>query len=226
MQGDYAQAKLSAWERERAIRLEAKHRREKLEAAKRHPAPASYIPKPAAKTTGDEEKRPEAKPRGAPEKASPCVMAKPWLAPKMHSLAVPKASFGKAPRTEMMPEVDDDALSVASDSTCSEHDEEGDDDGPTRRLVDSLDLSVAFATPPKAQAKDETPVVAAYGGGAHVRVGTRTAPGDRCSLEKRRATASVQATRVRKGPIETPSLEKPAKADKVVVKKEFAFLFT
>ncbi|KDO23929.1 hypothetical protein SPRG_10075 [Saprolegnia parasitica CBS 223.65] len=74
--------------------------------------------------------------------------------------------------------------------------------------------------------EDETPVVAAYGGGAHVRVGTRTAPGDRCSLEKRRATASVQATRVRKGPsIETPSLEKPAKADKVVVKKEFAFLF-
>ncbi|KDO18913.1 hypothetical protein SPRG_15813 [Saprolegnia parasitica CBS 223.65] len=63
MQGDYAQAKLSAWERERAIRLEAKQRREKLEAAKRataHPAPASHIPKPTAKATGDEEKRPEA----------------------------------------------------------------------------------------------------------------------------------------------------------------------
>ncbi|OQS00848.1 hypothetical protein ACHHYP_02215 [Achlya hypogyna] len=385
---DYAEAKLSAWERERKIRFEAKQRREKLEA--KVDKPTCHIPKPSL--ASDHKTRVANNPKSddaremarAPEFKAATAPFQPSRshpsAPTIHVLAPPKHTLKVS--GDDFPQQEDDVLSVASDSTCSE----GEVD---HRLVDSLDLSIAM-TPPKskikprirpegqcpgakvqsklvekpalsrpvvgapkhhqlhhvvgtAQTKSATPAAAeppaskrsdglkhlepavplpaqpsrpvdiklpiqppqpskgagavavstlpprsativakpvptkivvpagtttlsmeeselrraiaqldsklgdlrhdtnelmtadddtedtlptaAYGGGAHIRVGTRTAHADRCSLEKRRGTSSVHATRVRKGPAETPSLEKPAKADKVVVKKEFAYLF-
>ncbi|RHZ24803.1 hypothetical protein DYB37_002499 [Aphanomyces astaci] len=72
---------------------------------------------------------------------------------------------------------------------------------------------------------DGVETLLAYGGGAHHKAGTRTAPVDRCSMEKRMQMSGVHQTRVRKGVqvhVQDDSKADGKKPDKVVVKKDLA----
>ncbi|RQM10313.1 hypothetical protein B5M09_000105 [Aphanomyces astaci] len=72
---------------------------------------------------------------------------------------------------------------------------------------------------------DSVETLQAYGGGAHYKAGTRTAPVDRCSMEKRMQMSGVHQTRVRKGVqvhVQDDSKADGKKPDKVVVKKDLA----
>ncbi|KAF0693111.1 Aste57867_15879 [Aphanomyces stellatus] len=83
------------------------------------------------------------------------------------------------------------------------------------------------AASPSSADETESETLVAYGGGAHHKIGTRTAPVDRCSLEKRLQMSGVHQTRVRKGPTVVVADDKPSeakKADKVTVKKDLAFM--
>ncbi|CAK4324989.1 unnamed protein product [Aphanomyces euteiches] len=95
-----------------------------------------------------------------------------------------------------------------------------------KREISTLNLKLESKPSRSPPTTVEEPELTGYGGGAHHKVGTRTTPSDRHSLEKRRQTSGVHQMRVRKGPQVIIAEDKNdiKKVDKVTVKNDLAFM--
>ncbi|CAK4139664.1 unnamed protein product [Aphanomyces euteiches] len=117
----------------------------------------------------------------------------------------------------------------AQEAKTASHDEEmvlTIEEEQLKREISTLNLKLESKPSRSPPTTVEEPELTGYGGGAHHKVGTRTTPSDRHSLEKRRQTSGVHQMRVRKGPQVIIAEDKNdiKKVDKVTVKNDLAFM--